>query len=298
MQKTIKIGFILTFLWHGLLGFAQQHSLERLELFYTQKHYKKTYRLAGKLLNNPDFDHFSEPLFFRASSALQLALQTKNTNKKQQNIEEILQLYEDFHAKFDENERNKSFYEQYIRELAQQLAVFTQETTERNSNYDTKALHELSSRYFSSYLSTKEPINTNKSKEKGGKNTFREQLISFAMEQLNSPYTYGGNSPNGFDCSGFVTYVFNAYQINLPRISREQYDKAIKIKKNDVQKGDLIFFDSGKGINHVGIIVSEEGEKLKMIHASTTQGVVITVIEDSSYWNKRIKGYGTYINSY
>jgi cell wall-associated NlpC family hydrolase len=127
-------------------------------------------------------------------------------------------------------------------------------------------------------------------------NAERNQLISVAKNYIGTPYVFAGTDENGFDCSGYTCYVMKKNGINLPRTAAEQFEAAKKIKQSEVQKGDLIFFDSGAGVSHVGIIVSEKNEPLVMIHASTSKGIVITEIEKSDYWLKKIAGFGTFVN--
>ena len=84
---------------------------------------------------------------------------------------------------------------------------------------------------------------------------------------------------------------------NLPRRAVDQYNSSQKIKEKNAQKGDLIFFDNGSGISHVGIVVSDPGEPLTMIHSSSSKGIIITDITKSEYWTKRISGFGTYVTN-
>lgn len=96
-------------------------------------------------------------------------------------------------------------------------------------------------------------------------------------------YKYGGTDSSGFDCSGFTSYVFAAHGIDLPRDSRSQAGEGVKIAKNELRKGDLVFFKTnGKSISHVGIYIGDG----KMAHASTKQGTIITDI-NSGYYAKR-----------
>ncbi|MEY3425146.1 MAG: hypothetical protein RL679_504, partial [Bacteroidota bacterium] len=80
-----------------------------------------------------------------------------------------------------------------------------------------------------------------------------------------------------------------------PRRAVDQHENSKKIKEKNAQKGDLIFFDNGSGISHVGMIVSEKGKPLVMIHASSSKGVILTELEKSDYWMKRIYGFGTFV---
>ena len=95
-------------------------------------------------------------------------------------------------------------------------------------------------------------------------------LIATAQLYLGVPYVYGGSSPSGFDCSGFVQYVYAKCGINLPRTADIQAETGFKISKHELQPGDLVFF-AGDFINisHVGIYVGNG----QMIHASTTYGI-------------------------
>lgn len=99
-------------------------------------------------------------------------------------------------------------------------------------------------------------------------------------------YLYGGNTTSGFDCSGFVRYIFDKMGYDLPRRSADQAKEGEKVAKADLKAGDLVFFDtSGSnngGITHVGIYVGDG----KFAHASTKKGVVVEAL-DSSYYKQR-----------
>jgi cell wall-associated NlpC family hydrolase len=86
------------------------------------------------------------------------------------------------------------------------------------------------------------------------------------------------------------------FEYPIPRRAVDQQKSSKRVKEKSVQKGDLIFFNSGSGISHVGIVVSEKGEPLKMIHASSSKGVIITDLESSSYWKNRLDSFGTYFD--
>ncbi|MDZ5471895.1 C40 family peptidase [Bacillus sp. 31A1R] len=108
---------------------------------------------------------------------------------------------------------------------------------------------------------------------------------SIGKKYIGTPYKYGGMSPNGFDCSGFVGYVFKKAGEPIPRSSREIYKKGKNVAKKSLKKGDLLFFNtSGKGVSHVAIYVG----KGQFIH-SANKGVKIDSLS-STYWKTRYIG--------
>ena len=82
-------------------------------------------------------------------------------------------------------------------------------------------------------------------------------VISVASRYLGTPYRYGGTTPAGFDCSGFVQYVFNLLGFSLPRTANEQMNATKRITRSEAQAGDLVFFVSGGKATHVGIYAGD-----------------------------------------
>jgi hypothetical protein len=123
----------------------------------------------------------------------------------------------------------------------------------------------------------------------------RKNIVAFAYKYVGKKYRSGGTDPSGFDCSGFVTFVFTEFKIDLPRISRDQQKKASPLKVGDVQPGDLVFFANGADVNHVGIVTQNKNGIVSMIHSSSSQGIVVTEINTSNYWKNRVHSYGTFI---
>ena len=136
----------------------------------------------------------------------------------------------------------------------------------------------------------------------------RKQLLEYALTFQGVPYVWGGTSPKGFDCSGFVYYVFNnGIHYPLSRVSGEQYAVCVKIDEKDREPGDLVFFtelNPGK-ISHVGIyyglyIGNDQrlyGKEvfLSAVSEGPRTGIALAAL-DENYWKKHFLGYGRILN--
>ncbi len=134
--------------------------------------------------------------------------------------------------------------------------------------------------------------------EQGNDAELRQQIVEYAKTLIGIKYVYGGESKKGFDCSGFVKYVYNHFGISITRVSADQSKGGKAVKKADLQPGDLVFFDTvedGKlnDISHVGIYIGDG----KFIHASTYLKKAITIESmSSSYYSKRYMKARDYIS--
>ena len=113
---------------------------------------------------------------------------------------------------------------------------------------------------------------TNVTVNRGGNYNFSsDAVVTYAASFQGVPYVWGGTSPSGFDCSGFVQYVYAHFGVSLPRTSEEQFGAGTSVSESNLQPGDLVFFhNSGSGPGHVGMYI---GNGL-MIHAPHTGDVV------------------------
>jgi len=121
------------------------------------------------------------------------------------------------------------------------------------------------------------------------------EIVEIAQKYMGSPYKYAGNTPKGFDCSGYVHFVFKEAGYAVPRVSRDFAAIGTEVPLEKCTKGDIVLFmdtDPAKNrIGHVGIIISEQGKKpIKFIHASSSKrnnGVVISNYSESKHYQKR-----------
>lgn len=121
-----------------------------------------------------------------------------------------------------------------------------------------------------------------------------DSLMWRATECIGTRYQYGGNSKNGFDCSGFVNYIYSAFGISLPRSSYEIANLGKKVPFEELQSGDLVFFKGrstkSSRVGHVGMVVEKTEGGFKMIHASTSKGVRFDNSNDAYYKSRFLFG--------
>lgn len=118
-------------------------------------------------------------------------------------------------------------------------------------------------------------------------NTTPQELLAFAQTLIGIPYKYGSTDPSqGFDCSGFITYIFNHFNIAVPRTSKDFTNVRREIKTENAKPGDIILFtgtDSTiREVGHMGIIVSAHNNDIQFIHSSSgkANGVTITPLNE------------------
>ena len=118
-----------------------------------------------------------------------------------------------------------------------------------------------------------------------GNSEWGDRLVSRAMNYLGTPYRYGGTSPKtGFDCSGFVYYLYDAvFGQRIPRMPHDMVREATPVARSDLQKGDLVMFGYRGAITHVGIY-SGNGQ---FVHATHRGSPVMVTSLDADYYNTR-----------
>ncbi|MEM9918018.1 MAG: C40 family peptidase [Bacteroidota bacterium] len=146
----------------------------------------------------------------------------------------------------------------------------------------------------SAFRSVNEPSDSQSRVSKGSEkhSSLRGNVVSYAKKFKGVKYKYAGQSPRaGFDCSGFTSYVLNHFELGIPRSSTAQAAAGRKISLSQTKPGDLIFFSKkgrGNKANHVALVVENQRDGVVVIHSTTSRGVIVQNISNSSYWKPKI----------
>lgn len=305
-MKQIRILLIVIPLLAPQFLMGQVMEFDKLEMHYHQGHYKMVYRKANRLIDNPAYDYSYLPRYYRSLAMLQLA-QSKRWLKRNKNaIDEA----EGFLVQLNKTQEGKALLRAHKYELSSlkndlkqwagdlklqnRTAEFQRITALlKNVFEDIPYVHDLEE--DNAKPDTKEIISPD-TDETIETTDVRTQLITEARKYIGVPYKWAGNTPNGFDCSGFTSYLIKTtLVVDIQRRAADQYTAAKKVKRKHVQPGDFVFFDNGSGISHVGMVISTENDQIQMIHSSTSIGISIVNIDTSSYWKGRVVGFGTFL---
>jgi cell wall-associated NlpC family hydrolase len=113
------------------------------------------------------------------------------------------------------------------------------------------------------------------------------EVSGTALDLRGTPYRNGGADPTGFDCSGFVWYVFGQHGLAVPRTVQDQFRMGETVSLADLRAGDLVFFSTtAPGASHVGIVIGGDS----FVHAPSSSGVVRVERLGASYWASRFVG--------
>ncbi|MDQ7949264.1 MAG: C40 family peptidase [Pedobacter sp.] len=118
------------------------------------------------------------------------------------------------------------------------------------------------------------------------------QLLKFAQSMIGTPYRYASSNPNkGFDCSGFVSYVFSNFGFKVPRSSTEFAHTGIPVKLENAKVGDVLIFTGTnprvRKVGHVGIIYSIDNGEIKFIHSTSGKANGVTITNFDAYYKSR-----------
>jgi len=119
-----------------------------------------------------------------------------------------------------------------------------------------------------------------------------QQVVDFAKTLMGTPYKYASTDPQqGFDCSGFITYVFSHFNIVVPRSSIDFTNVGRTIPTDSAKAGDLILFtgtdSTEKFVGHMGLVVSNENKQLEFIHSTSGKKYGVTITPFNDYYKGR-----------
>ena len=122
--------------------------------------------------------------------------------------------------------------------------------------------------------------------------TTPDEVLEYAKSLIGTPYKYGSIDPDaGFDCSGFITHVFNHFDISVPRSSIDFTDVHRPVDISDAKKGDLILFTGTdsleRDVGHMGIIVTGNEEGISFIHSTSGKAYGVTITPFNEYYHGR-----------
>ncbi|MEN8810335.1 MAG: C40 family peptidase [Flavobacteriales bacterium] len=298
----ILFGLLFTF-----QSLAQDRKVDVLEILYNQKNYRSIVRKTTKMIDKRGYEDNELVHLFKAVALARLSQDSRYTNSHSEVLKESAIAYQNYY----ELDKQLKFQQESSCLLEDLRLIY------KKSNY-TKI--EKESYDYLQNQETKDPVVQKKrvvvvknqpGKKVDYKTDFKasavdtvceelyveevDKMINYAKKFIGVPYVFGGTGDGGFDCSGYTQYVLGKYGTELPRNARSQKDFIEQIKIKEAKKGDLVFFSRNKSknnITHVGIVISEPGEDIVMIHASSSQGIMITNVSTNSYWLPKLVAAG------
>lgn len=125
------------------------------------------------------------------------------------------------------------------------------------------------------------------------RNVTADSVVEFAKTLIGTRYKYGSAiKEEGFDCSGFITYVFNHFKIQVPRISKDFTNAGTQVAAAESKPGDLILFTgtdtTGWVVGHMGIITQNENGRLQFIHSASGKSIGVIISGMSKYFETRL----------
>lgn len=297
MKRSVLIVFIV---FTGQFAFSQNAKFDKLEMLFDQGHYKRVFRKANRLMDDPEYDFSFLPKYYKSLSLLQLSQNRYWLRNHDRSLNEAQELFLEV-KNSEDGDKIFAAHKYELTWVKNDLVSWAADLKRMGLDSEFQRAQELIDVLFEGV----EHVGGNDQIVELHMDTnyvdpstvgIRDEIIMTAKQQLGVPYVWAGNSPEGFDCSGFTSYVMEKNGKSLSRRASDQYNDAKKVKAKNVQPGDLIFFDNGSGISHVGIVISKRGEPLQMIHSSSSKGIIVTDVSKSEYWTKRLYGFATYVD--
>lgn len=290
--------FLLLVLSFSTANGQNMRKIDRLEMLYDQSNFRALVRRTDRMIRSDEYKNIAAPYFFRAMAKLQLNFES-GIIQDRFSMGEIAADFQQF-LKLDSNAYWATAYASYYYETRQEiygyLGIAAGDDPENivNEKFQELAVIFGNDIVFADVIAvSKEPVPVKIVPPAKRKGDIGEVVIDFAAMQLGKPYQFGATGPKSFDCSGFTWYVWSKHGYDLPRSSVDQSLNVQRIKLHQAKKGDLLFFGRNeKTISHVGIVVSDKNEPLRMIHASSSIGISYVTISEVEYWKNRLQFAG------
>jgi hypothetical protein len=275
--------------------------LERTKLLYTQGHYGLACWKAESILDQPEFEKIEELRLYQAMSLLHMQDRLFFFLRDPSPWEEASIILNELKS----TASGKKILEAHIDELSElrfylldELVIYTDRGKKKKVEQLTKVIASIFENINYKKERKKKIIIPAKKEVKAViTSRQREKLLDIAKDEIGVPYVWGGTTSEGFDCSGFTSYVYSKADVKVARTANDQYESCKKIDRDKLKTGDLIFYNNGgeSTISHVGIAIVNSDGSLHMIHASSSKGIEITNVDTSNYWQKKLVGFGTYV---
>jgi cell wall-associated NlpC family hydrolase len=298
MERFFRINtplqFLILFLGISMSAVAQVPAFDKLEQLYDQGRYQLVYRKSLRLLNKPEYDYSLLPEYYQSLSSLQLMRNEGWRSKHADHIDFAFSFIEGL-GKTAKGSKLKVNHSQELLALQADLNDWLSELSQEKENKDLRIYSPKLALLSKSLqlISVDSPTEAWSPSDIQGKEV-AISMIQYAQTFVGTPYVWGGQSALGFDCSGFTSFVFLNQGKKIPRVSRDQYASSLKLDPAEACIGDLVFFGQQGVVSHVGILVNELGKPKRMIHSSSSKGVMFQDIDNSKYYSSRVIGYGRY----
>ena len=269
--------------------YTQNKHLEKINLLFQQENYRIVERKCNKTLkkNKAEKNYINQYKLYINLSGYMLenepyAQQLISYTKEIQNLIQEEKIYTSI---------DLIYLEYFKRKIEDDIGkIKSNQQTEQ-----AQQLYEYYSYFFKLQKKNFNELKHNKIQVSSKENPSQElAIIDYAKTFIGTPYVYGGTTKKGFDCSGFTKEIFYEYGHAIPRTAKDQSTFVSRVKNKNIKSGDLLFFGKNdKNISHVGIAIKNNSkDELKMIHASSSNGIIISKVTSNNYWAPKFRFAG------